>query len=215
MTAVSTKFVWPRGQQLELVEIPPAPASATLAGGAGLGDSRITQVGPETAIALPLEESEALYLTFSNLKRTPEACLGFARRWGFLVADARADKWESVSVWCGAIDNMRTAIEDLAAGRVSLPPQGETVGSADIRIQPGGPNGLRLAVVPRNLISALWMQLVQAVTSGAKLLSCEMCGNWFEAGAGHRRVVARFCSTACRDRFHNIRRRDKKQSIGG
>src|SRR5262249_2903538 len=114
--------------------------------------------------------------------------------------------------WCDTIERMRTWIEHLAAGNVTVPPQGLVVGMAEIKIQPGGSSGLALAYVPRNLISAMWVQMLQAVTSGAKLLTCDQCGNWFEAGIGHRRVVARFCSTACRDRFHNVKRRNMRNS---
>ncbi len=208
MTGINTKFVWPRGQLLELVESPPVLAPGTLA--RAESELQITQIGSETVTALPLEDSPALYLAFSNLERTPEACLGFARRWGFLSNKAEADKVENVAWWCDEINRMRTSIDNLTTGDAAVPPQGVVVGLAEIRIQPGGSTGLTLGVVPRNLLSALWMQLVQAVTSGAKLLTCDQCGNWFEAGIGHRRVVARFCSTACRDRFHNVKRREKR-----
>jgi hypothetical protein len=98
-----------------------------------------------------------LYLTISNLEKTPKACLGFARRWGFLGNKAEAGRIELVPWWYHRIDDMRVSIENLAAGKVALPAEGIVVGRADIKILPGGSSGLSWSFAPQNLLTALWL----------------------------------------------------------
>src|SRR5262249_6759337 len=47
----------------------------------------------------PLEIHESLYLDFAALDGSPEACLGFAQRWGLLTRHAAPGAAEPVSEW--------------------------------------------------------------------------------------------------------------------
>jgi hypothetical protein len=166
------------------------------------------QIGTDILTAAPMREHASLYLAFVNLPKRPEACLEFARRWGFLY-QGQLEPGASESLagqWFPAIDFMRGLIDGLAADSMKILPREYTV-PGEIRLEPGGSCGAVVTVLPGNLYSALTLQLFQSLSGGAQMLTCEHCGGWFEAGIGHRRTVAKFCSATCRDRFHNTRRR--------
>jgi hypothetical protein len=72
---------------------------------------------------------------------------------------------------------------------------------------------LSLHQVPKDLISALWLQLARAMEGNREYQQCEECRNWFEvASPDGGRKDKRFCSTACRARFW---RKAKKREEGG
>ena len=61
-----------------------------------------------------------------------------------------------------------------------------------------------LKLVPRDLASAILVQMGQSLASGSKVVACAACGTYFEVGAGAgRRADAKFCSDSCRYRQHN------------
>jgi len=71
---------------------------------------------------------------------------------------------------------------------------------------------LSLHQVPKDLISALWMQLARAIEGDREYQQCEECRNWFEVSSPDgSRKDKRFCSTACRARFW---RKTNKQEQG-
>jgi hypothetical protein len=61
-------------------------------------------------------------------------------------------------------------------------------------------------LVPSSLISAMWIQLAQAITENKNYDQCHQCGLWFEVAA-EKRKDAKFCSNACR--FKAYRERQK------
>jgi hypothetical protein len=62
-------------------------------------------------------------------------------------------------------------------------------------------NHLELTIVPRSLISALWLQLARAVEGNRSYRSCEFCQRWFEVGA-EVRADAKYCKNACRQKAY-------------
>jgi hypothetical protein len=72
--------------------------------------------------------------------------------------------------------------------------------------------GLRekIRIVPSSLISALWIQLAQAVEGDRKYRQCEECKKWYEV-SGDRRADARFCSDPCRFRAYRKRQKEAKR----
>lgn len=61
---------------------------------------------------------------------------------------------------------------------------------------------LSLYQVPRDLISALWLQFARAIEGDREYQQCEGCRNWFEVSSPDGgRKDKRFCGTACRARF--------------
>ena len=60
---------------------------------------------------------------------------------------------------------------------------------------------LNLYIVPKDLLSALWLQLARAVDGNRDFAQCEVCRNWFEISSPDgARSDKRFCGTACRAR---------------
>jgi hypothetical protein len=58
----------------------------------------------------------------------------------------------------------------------------------------------RVVLSPPNLLSAMWLQFAQAVTSEFELYPCDACGQYFQRGPGGRRADSATCSDACRQR---------------
>lgn len=61
--------------------------------------------------------------------------------------------------------------------------------------------GLSLYHVPKDLISAIWLQLARAVEGDKTYNQCQQCRNWFEVNSPDgSRSDKKFCTTACRAR---------------
>ena len=72
---------------------------------------------------------------------------------------------------------------------------------------------LSMHQVPRDLISALWLQFARAIEGNREYQQCEECRNWFEVSSPDGgRKDKRFCNTACRARFW---RKTTKREVGG
>lgn len=154
----------------------------------------------------------ALYLKFSQLDGSPPACVGFASNFGLLEKAANSNRppTEALDFWRSEIKKMKALVgagtgHFRTAGRISL-----DVTSIDIGLVYGMPDMKpKLIMHPSSLLSAMRLQLAQALAGGAAILTCQQCGTWFEAGADAKRSVAKFCSDKCRFRF-NYERRVKK-----
>jgi hypothetical protein len=63
---------------------------------------------------------------------------------------------------------------------------------------------------PGFLLDGLWLQLGQALSSGASIRKCLQCGSWFPAGHGSgRREDAKFCSDEHRILFNSLKRKQQ------
>jgi hypothetical protein len=84
--------------------------------------------------------------------------------------------------------------------------------SAAVRlISTDDPLSPNLAIVPDNLIAAIWLQLAQQVSSSTGLRQCNWCSTWFVFGTGTgRRKSAHFCSDRCRQAHHRRTKGMKK-----
>ena len=67
-----------------------------------------------------------------------------------------------------------------------------------------------MQLVPGSLISALWMQVLHAITGNKEYSQCHQCGRWFEVAA-QKRADARFCSNACRFKAYRARQKKARQ----
>jgi hypothetical protein len=54
--------------------------------------------------------------------------------------------------------------------------------------------------MPRNLLGAIWMQFEHFVTGDNKLVSCPVCGSWFEVSRTAGRSDKEYCSDSCRSK---------------
>lgn len=58
-------------------------------------------------------------------------------------------------------------------------------------------------VVPSSLLGAMWLQMAQAVDSGKHVLSCDVCGRWFEEREQiGKRPAKAHCSKACKQKAY-------------
>lgn len=71
---------------------------------------------------------------------------------------------------------------------------------------------LHLALVPTDLLGALWLQFAHAIEAEPEYRRCEHCGTWFEVGPGAASRARRFCSNRCRVAASRRKLRDK---LGG
>jgi hypothetical protein len=90
------------------------------------------------------------------------------------------------------------------------------------RLQPtalqvvGEPPDFHKQIVPRDLLTALWAQMVESLTIGYLLRECPVCGRWMEVtpeGTGHR-FNQRVCSVKCRMNLHNRIKRAAREMRG-
>ncbi len=82
----------------------------------------------------------------------------------------------------------------------------------------GGPDDdrLRLHLVPRNLLAALWLQLAEAIDRERDYRRCELCGKWFDITSDDAGARKMFCSNACRSKAYRQRiERARKLRQGG
>lgn len=81
--------------------------------------------------------------------------------------------------------------------------------SLEASLTPDASGALRLRVLPKNLLDALWLQLAQVLAAGTSIRACLLCDTWFGAGPGtNKRLDAKFCSDEHRV-LYNSRRRTK------
>ena len=67
----------------------------------------------------------------------------------------------------------------------------------------GSGGQLELALIPPDLIQAMWLQLAQDACSGARLFRCQRCNAVFVVGTRTgRRSTAKWCSVNCRVEAH-------------
>jgi hypothetical protein len=186
----------------------------------------IRQASADTERAWPLRHKGKLYLEFANLGRdfSPEECLAFAARWGFLGfkgkgaepiptppkkgAEERIDDWqlaiEFMDRWLRTLrGDYGGQLNQLLRSRGAAPGRVRTRISNIEVLLAEEPEGRRALVLrPPSLLDAMKLQLAQSAGSGNDIKTCPRCGRWFEAGAEGKRSVARFCSDKCRNQFH-------------
>jgi len=138
---------------------------------------------------------------------------------------------EPLDDWVAAVDAMRAALGSLstANGRPEEPdrraePPGEPYspdeararlrtqlndqlrGATTIQVE----SGFRWYVRPNSLRGALWLQLLESLSTGHAPRQCEACDGWMSIrpeGPDGKRSNKRTCSPACRVRFHEQFRR--------
>gem|GEM_PF-6542183 len=64
----------------------------------------------------------------------------------------------------------------------------------------------KLAIVPRSLRDAIWLQFALAVLENKKYRACEVCGKSFEVSPQVARTTRTLCSSACKQKAHRQRR---------
>jgi len=171
----------------------------------------------------PMTDEPALFRAFIDLKpEEPGDLLAFANRYGPLgltgtmyVEDWEDDSDESprdtLEGWRDEIRYMRSVFEDWVAGTDAAEIQNQlNPGLSDVSVEfqiDQKRGGWKLETVPRNLISALWLQFVKAIVGNKQYKACVTCGKWIEVSSAANRPDRRYCSEACKARHY----RDRKE----
>jgi hypothetical protein len=157
----------------------------------------------------PTKKFDQLYKTFVNIK-TSDDVLRFIRLYGTLTENG-SRMGEEVSVvlkhaaafrdWLAVPPNRKRLAEGL--GKTGL-----MFASLKARLAVDRNGMLSLQIVPKDLLSALWLHLAETLASGeATIRACLQCGAWFEVGRGRpRRLDAKFCSDEHRVLYNSLRR---------
>jgi hypothetical protein len=120
---------------------------------------------------------------------SPEALLGFIRRFGRLTDEKEGD---DIYRLAEEIRDMRRAIA-FADKRKRHPPAAVFDLKADVVFN-SRTRRIEQRVFPQTLLQALWLQFIYAPVSAATLNECKYCGVQFWAGVGtKRRADAKFC----------------------
>jgi hypothetical protein len=170
-------------------------------------DGEIRQIGRHKSPYEPLR-IEGLYLKFAGLDGSPEACVSFANAYGLLEkrASLANPPFESLRDWQREIKGMKSSISALPTVIKVANSRATTaiVGSLDVMLVPNPAPDEKPALVlkPHSLLQAMNLQLALWVAGGGTLVTCEQCGQPFQAGIGKKRSIARFCGDRCRVQHH-------------
>jgi hypothetical protein len=191
----------------------------TLLGTPPLKPQRIVRCGGKLKPYHPLSEFDALFKQFVNDATTPGGALDFVQRFGPLTHDGLdANYGEPVLPVIEHAKAMRRVLDAYSAGRVAQAiGTGVGFGRTELTridaalVTDPATKSPRLQLTVRDLLAALWIQLAQAVSSGAAIKQCKQCGELFETGPGTgRRADAEFCSDDHRIAFHSVKRSQRR-----
>jgi hypothetical protein len=210
MSTIEIGFEWTRGGHYECG---PAPTDKTV--------QVIRQRDKRRETYRPLEtELSNLHLRFAELGSSPDAYVNFASAWGLLKTPAAEGAMETVDNWGREVGKMEGLISVLApknpqpGGILRSGPgirfRATQIDVAVLSVEAGSRPTMILE--PPTLLSAIYLQLANAVAGGNSIRVCAECSRWFHTGIGQkvRRRVAIFCSEECKNRHHYKHRKAKQ-----
>jgi hypothetical protein len=155
--------------------------------------------------AVRLDDHPALYGDFASIK-TPEELLAFVTQYGPLTfAGTAHDAGDVVDELLDQAKRMEKRFKPKARVELDGP-------LADVKawISTDKKGKVSIKMLPSTLLDALWLQLGQSLSGGAKMRECRHCKHWFPVGGDSgRRLVAEFCSEEHKKRFFSLERSRK------
>jgi hypothetical protein len=167
----------------------------------------------------PLKEFTALFRNFADAPHSAQGMLGFCNEYGSLRFGASPKSRTSEAIGpilshhaalCRAVrlfdsGDAPALVQMFNTGWTNLVGEGWGVLRHELRVDADGK--IVRVLVPPTLIHAMWTQVAVHVESGAKLLRCQQCRDWFRVGTGTgRRDSARYCSNRCRQAAFKARK---------
>jgi hypothetical protein len=156
----------------------------------------------------PLNEFPALFDIFSRKPRTPKGMLDFCNKFGLLEGHYRnvTGKLINVATACNPMlyhhslmHEAVLAFELKQVDKAITLCNSYSLAKGAIRLHRNSNGAISIALLPENLIQAMWIQLALHIASGTRLLQCEHCSTPFIVGTGTgRRNTAKYCSNACK-----------------
>jgi hypothetical protein len=165
----------------------------------------------------PLSDFDGLFRQFANAPPTPEGILDFIDRFGPLTREGLDEKQgEDVSSLIKHAEAMSRILNEYSRGHkagLSQVLDTDEIKLGEIKtvlINDPATRTPRLQFSVADLLTALWLQLGQTLSSGATIRRCAQCGMLFEAGPGTgRRFDAKFCSDDHRITFNSQKRQGR------
>jgi hypothetical protein len=149
-----------------------------------------------------------------NLPEEDEEYQKYLHRWvqDFSLPDPRSDQ---VCDWYGVAHQLRLMFggkwfDDNGEEYTWPDPETQQVGELGVLLVPDKNNNPVLAIRPDSLYSALLFTAARMKATGTTFQFCEHCNSPFLSGGTrfrNKRGDARFCSSACRWKWHNETRR--------
>jgi hypothetical protein len=162
----------------------------------------------------PLDEYPVLFREFAEIPLTPDGVLAFANKYGF-YDDLSTKDGVPIIRWYSAIKLMNHIVrlwkyndeEELIDYFKRL-----DLGRASLKFEKSPRTGsLALYLEPKTLISAMWLQLVEVITSNVGIQKCARCTTWFRYGTGTgRRSTSQYCSDNCRKSAYKHRKKHNR-----
>jgi hypothetical protein len=198
------------------ITFPPSLFDGFDRGGHDLGKpQRIVRCGGDLIAYRPLTEFDGLFRQFTNLATTPAGVLEFIEKFGPLTLGGLDEKMgEDVQTIIKHARNMHQILDIYSCGDKSalvrmMGPSGIGMGArieTALIVDPVTKTP-KLQLTVRDLLTALWIQFGQAISSGATIRQCQLCSDLFEVGPGTgRRLDAKFCSDEHRVVFNSVKR---------
>jgi hypothetical protein len=173
----------------------------------------------------PLEQNPSLYAEFAKLDGSEQSCLQFAQKYGLLHVESTTTSHpdpgalESLNIWRGQIQVVKDIIWRCQLSRANpaeafrqFGKKDKWVSGVELYLSIKSPKApANLEVRARSLIDAIELQAIQSILGGRRSIQCIECSTWFEIGAGARRSQSKFCSTRCKDSYHNRQKASKGQ----
>jgi hypothetical protein len=167
----------------------------------------------------PLDHNPALYAEFAKLDGSEKGCLQFAHKYGLLFTDLTRPLglgndpgvFETLKNWRGYIKSIRDIINRCELSRANpaeafrrFGKQDKQLFSVELYLCVESRNSpASLDVRAKSLAAAIEFQAIKAILKGRKSTQCFECSTWFVIGHGARRSQSKFCSTRCKDAYHN------------
>jgi hypothetical protein len=175
--------------------------------------------GAKIARYRPLEQYPVLYAEFAKLDGSEQTCLQFAHKYGLLFADLTRPLgsgndpgvFETLRNWKGSIKNVSEIIQRCELSRANpaeafrqFGKRDKSLFGVDLYLSMKGPHSpATLDIRGTALHSAIELQAITSILGGRRSVKCIECPTWFKIGGGARRSQSKFCSTRCKDSFHN------------
>jgi hypothetical protein len=164
----------------------------------------------------PLEVNPTLYAEFARLDGSESSLLGFAHKYGLLLTQPSRSAldpgmFENFETWRGHIENLRAIVGRCELSRANpaeafrqFGRQDENIGFVEIFLSiKSSQSPFGVEVRAPSLIGAIQLQAIQSILEGRTSFQCINCSRPFPVGTGARRSHSKFCSTRCKDSYHN------------
>jgi hypothetical protein len=177
----------------------------------------------------PLQENASLYAEFANLDGSEKACLDFAHKYGTLYLPQLAGAQvfsntpdlDSFTNWKREIKTINDIIRRCELSRSNpaeafrqFGKRAEWLLGVELVLSMTNPHSsATLETRVRTLIAGIQLQAVQSILfEGHDTVLCIECNRPFLIGGGARRSQSKFCSTRCKDSFHNHRKAEARRT---